>query len=293
LGFGESDDGLSWRALAPALLTGVSPGPPNVHSPEVGAVQFWDDQYYALVGLDDLAPLANEDFTDFRPGHTTFVSRSAAGPFSPATRNRRLLVGNASYFTRFVAAGDGVLVNHHSWEICAGKMLDVGDRTSCMAPLKRAEWDGEGVLRLRWWAANEIAKEEAIELQPALGHTAFHIGRTLILEAVMALSPEPSGLFLQGSGESGIGFVVHENGLCQYGDINPDGSNFRPAGSVDRELELGGRVSLRLIRKNRITEFYLNDYLMQCFCLPEPGTGRISLIGPGEQFYEIRAWYSA
>ena len=65
----------------------------------------------------------------------------------------------------------------------------------------------------------------------------------------------------------------------------------RGVDSVDRDLPLNDSARFRLVRKGRITEFYLNDYLMQCYSLPEQGTGRLGLIGPTNDFRELRAWY--
>jgi len=39
-----------------------------------------------------------------------------------------------------------------------------------------------------------------------------------------------------------------------------------------------------------MTEFYLDDYLMQCHCLPDLGTGRINTIG-NANVTNVRGWY--
>lgn len=292
LGFGESSDGVTWRALKPPVLSDVPLGPPILESPEVGAVYAREGKYYALVGLDDLDPLVNNDFTDFRPGHTTFVAESPLGLFAPAPKNRRLLVGNASYFVRFVETPDGVLVNHHSWERLEPALFNVQDGTVCMTPLKRAVWDEEGTLRLKWWENNEKAKGRRVHVKSQLFDTAFDPEETLILEGVMRLSSTPIGLYLQGTGDKGTGFLVYKNGLVEYGDVNPDGTGFEKKGYVDRDLSFKDRARFRLIRKGRITEFYLDDYLMQCYCLPERGTGCIGLISSPDGFCKLKAWYA-
>ncbi len=293
LGFGESIDGVTWKALKPSVLCDVPLGPPAAKSPEVAAVYAWRAKYYALVGLDDLDPLVNNNFTDFRPGHTTFVADSPLGPFAPAPKNRRLLIGNASYFLRFVETPNGVLVNHHSWEIFQGGPLNVENGTTCMTPLKRAVWDEEGTLRLKWWENNEEAKGRHVHVQSQLLDTAFDPQEMLILEGTMVLSSTLTGLYLQGMSDKGTGFLVYKNGRVEYGDVNRDGTDLKKAGYVDRDLVFEDIVRFRLIRKGRITEFYLNDYLMQCYCLPEHGTGRIGLIGSSDNYCSLRAWYGA
>ena len=293
-GFGASADGVSWQACEPALLDDVPWGMPEAHSPEVAAVHRWQDKYYALAGLDDLEPFVlGNDFADFRPGQTTFIADSPAGPFVPAAKNRRLLVGNSSYFTRFVDTPDGVLVNHHSWELRQGAPLNVDDDTVCMAPLKRAVWDDEGTLRLKWWERNEEAKARQVNLESPLIETAFDLAETLIVEGVMSLTSSPIGIYLQGTNGRGTGFLVRADGGVECGDIDDAGTGFERKGHVDRELALEHQAEFRLLRRGRLTEFYLNDYLMHCYCLPARGTGRIDLIGPAADFHDVQAWYCA
>jgi len=279
IGFGESLDGVTWKALE-------SPDLPSVPaSAEVPGVYRWKDKCYLTYNSFDI----RDSQLEFEWGNSTLVGDFPSGPFSYAPKNRRLLVGDTVYFTRFADTPDGVLVNHHSWE------NDDRDNRGhiYMAPLKRADWDDEGTLRLKWWDGNERAKAKRVFIQSQLVETAFDPNETLILEGVMPLTSSPTGLYLQGSGEKGTGFLVHENGLVEYGDINRDGSGFEKKGYVDRELPFEDKAHFRLIRKGRITEFYLNDYLMQCYSLPEQGTGHIGLIGPPRDFSKLKAWYCA
>jgi hypothetical protein len=186
---------------------------------------------------------------------------------------------------------DGALANHHSWEIIQGRRLGVDDSRTYLAPLKRAKWDEEGTLRLKWWEGNEKAKSNRFPVESQLLDTAFDLEETLILEGEMTVSSSVTGLYLQGTGGKGTGFLVRNSGHVEYGDIDCGGTHFKKRGAVDRECASGGQVSFRLVRKGRITEFYLNDVLMQCYCLPERGTGRIGLIGSAHDFYDLQAWY--
>jgi hypothetical protein len=294
LGFGQSDDGLSWEVLEPAELIGVPWGPAHQRSPEIAAAYRQGDRTYALLGLDDLEleSFVSEDFTQFRPGLTTFVADRPEGPFVPSPRNRRVLVGNASYFARFIDTPDGVLVDHHSWETSATESsMNVDWETVCLAPLKRAAWDADGTLRLMWWEGNESAKTTPVALSPGLADTAFDTAKILVVEGVLRLRATPAGLFMPGDGDRGTLFLVRDSGLVEYGDSGTGGTDFVRAGSVDRDLDVGDEVRFRLIRHGRITEFYLDDYLMQCYSLPEPGTGRVDLIGPASRFRDLTAWY--
>ena len=307
IGFGESDDGVTWRALPPILLEGLPPWPAGSFSPEVASAYFWKGKYYVFLGLDDLQPFISEDGAEFRPGITAMVSDSAKGPFQPALKNRRVLVGTSSYFMRFATVGDDVLVNHHSWEVIPGKFwYDIDPELVYMAPLKRAQWDDEGTLRLMWWEQNNLAKgallpvslmNSASDSPLILLNTAFDPKETLILEGIMSLPDSndtiATGLYLQGTenAAAGTAFLVRENGAVDYGSIKSDGTGFDKQGSVDRELPLQGSVSFRLVRKGRLTEFYLNDYLMQCYSLPEQSTGGLAFIGSAHHFENLKAWY--
>lgn len=306
IGFGESDDGITWRALPSAMLEEVPIGPPGMPTPEVCAAYYRQGKYYLLLGLDDLKPIINEDAPKFRPGITTLISDSANGPFRPAPKNRRLLVCNASYFMRFVTVGDEVLVNHHSWELDSDKIFGLNPAQVYMAPIKKAQWDDEGSLRLMWWEQNNLAKGATLSVssgkpsrtsQPSLLTTLFDPQETLILEGTMPLPGSKdaalTGLYLQGTGDTGTAFLVRENGAVDYGSMRSDGTGFEKQGNVDRELPLKNPVRFRLVRKGQLTEFYLNDYLMQNYSLPEMGTGRIGLIGFENNFGKLKAWYCA
>jgi len=300
IGFGESDDGVTWRALPPPALPEEVVLPwrekeINNTSPEVNSAYFRDGKYYILIGGDYTS-------TPTFPGITALVSDSASGPFRFPHKNPRPLVCNASYFLRFVDVGGDVLVNHHSWEV--GDTLN--PERVWMAPLKKAQWDDEGTLRLMWWEQNNLAKGETLSVssgksstasQPSLLTTLFNPQETLILEGEMPLpsfnNVAPIGLYLQGSGDIGTAFLVRENGLVDYGSMRMDGGGFEKQGSVDRDLVFTNSVRFRLVRKGQLTEFYLNDYLMQCYSLPEQGTGHIGLIGPPHDFSKLKAWYCA
>ena len=299
IGFGESPDGIRWRALEPPLLPELPLGPPTFLSPEVGAVHIWGDRYYALIGIDRSVRHAISGAME-----ATVVADSPFGPFLLAKKNRRLLVGSNSYFTRFVDLHDEVLVNHHSWEVHSNKPYGVDPARVYMAPIKKAHWDDEGTLRLMWWSKNDAAKAEQLSvvpgkssfgLQPILLDTHFDPNKILILEGIMPLpnakDEAPTGLYLQGAGDKGTAFLVRENGAVHYGSMRFDGTQFEKEDDVDRELPIKSTACFRLLRKGRLTEFYLNDYLMQCYSPPEVGTGRVGLIGPATGFRELSAWY--
>jgi hypothetical protein len=126
-------------------------------------------------------------------------------------------------------------------------------------------------------------------------NTDFAPDRTVILEGVLSLSEDggstPTGLYLEGSAEKSAALLVRGNGAVDYGTVGRDEAQFERDGHVDRDLRLDGSARFRLLRKGRMTEFYLNDVLMQCYCLPKCGTGRIGLLGSSTNFSRLAAWY--
>lgn len=316
LGFGESLDGITWKSLPPLAIQELIE-PPEIEalikekpenailyrSPEIGAIHSWNGKHYALLGLRDLEPMLDIDF-QFHPGVTTFVGDSFFGPFSPAPKNRQLLVGDGAYFCRFVTTPDGLLVNHHSWETDPNQLLGVDQNRIYMAPLKRAAWDDEGTLRLMWWNGYDKAKNKRLfveftELAPnkarLLLNTSSDSEKTLILEGKIFFhdpkNTAPIGLYFQGASDTDTAFLVHKSGVVEYGSLSAEDSHFRKDGKVDREISLQGPVHFRLIKKGRLTELYINDFLMHCYCLPENNLEHIGLIGPLNSFDEIAAWY--
>jgi len=286
IGLGESLDGVKWNSLPPPVLIDVPV------SPEISAIREWKGKYYALVS----PPKAPVDL-----GNDTLIADSPFGPFRPSRKNRRLLAAHSSYFTRFIDTPDGLLVNHHSW--VADARPEYHPKRAQMAPLKRAVWDEEGTLRLKWWEGNEKAKRTQVPIElsrgvtdktPALLSAAFGKEDALVLEGMMSLPESPTiarGLYLQGSGNQGTAILVRPNGSVDYGSIQADGTQFEQKGSVDRELSFSDSVRFRLLRKGRLTEFYLDDFLMQCYCLPDIGTGRLGVIGWMDSFQKMNAWY--
>jgi hypothetical protein len=273
---------------------------------EISGITEHRGRYYAVIGLNDLDDAVPfEDFSNAtRPGMTTFVSDSPFGPFAPSAKNRRLLCGNNSYFSSFVDTPDGVLVNHHSWVVDPSFVLWTDKNQTCFAPLKRAHWDEEGTLRLRWWEGNNRSKARSILLErPSSAGSLvsffqhnFEPNRTMILEGSIDLpsssSEGPIGLYTDGTSTSGTAFLLDANARVEYGLIRSNGTEFKREGFVDRELQLSGTTKFRFIRHGRLTEFYINDYLMQCHCLPETGTGRLGVIG-NAKLHQVEAWYCA
>ena len=126
-GFGETTDGITWRALPPPVVQGVEAG-------EAGAVERIGEHYYMLFGTGGIM--------------VTLVADRPDGPFVPAEGNLRLLSGH-TYFARFFPSPDGLLVNHHS--IARDGAVSPG-----AAQVTRV--DQHGTLRLAWWRRKREAQ---------------------------------------------------------------------------------------------------------------------------------------
>ena len=179
---------------------------------------------------------------------------------------------------------DGILVDHHSISR-SGPVY--------FAPLKRAAVDGEGTLRLAWWQGNEKLKHQPIAVAqpgaPAVGDPSaavmldrvFGVEQGLVLEGVVTMpsraSEKPYGLRIEhGTGE-GTAILVRPGGITEIGTIRPDGSKFKVEDRANREAPFGRTARFRLLLKQSLVEFYLDDLLMHCHSLPQVATGRIGL----------------
>ncbi|MBM4039024.1 MAG: hypothetical protein FJ290_10980 [Planctomycetes bacterium] len=258
-GFGETDDGVTWKALEPPRVHGVGEG-------EVGAIEKIAGRYYMMFGSGGLM--------------VTLLADRPQGPFSAAKRNFRLLSGH-TYFARFLPTPGGLLVNHHS--IARGGMVHMGT-------LKRAVVDKDGTLRLAWWEGNDALKHEAIEAANK-GALCFFDDRDvaggIVLEGILPLpgsdDAKPSGLYIEHGRDTGTAILVNAKGIAEIGPMAADGSGFKAESRIDREMAFGPAPRFRLLLRHSLLEFFLNDILIQCYSLPAPATGRIGLIQGGAQ----------
>lgn len=302
-GFGETLDGVTWRALEPPRIEWGDVPPPG--GCEAGAVEKLGASYYMMLG----AGLKGEH------GMFTLVADQPAGPFRPARRNLALLTSRGhgnTYFARFFPTPDGVLVNHHA--IARNGEVSMGT-------LKRAVLDAGGTLRLGWWSGNERLREEpvAVTLPAAVPGQArgamevewlepeFDLRRGLILEGVLrlpapasAVAPgaraaeaEPTGFYIAHGKDTGTGIRVSAGGITEFGSLRADGTGFRVENRIDREWAFGGTARFRLLVKGSLLEFYLDDLLMQCYSLPRRAAGRIGVFGGGSApvVSALRAWH--
>ena len=275
-GFGTTQDGVHWEALAPPKVHGVGGG-------EVGAIEKIGGRYYMMFGTGGIM--------------VTLVADKPEGPFHPAKRNFRLLSGH-TYFSRFYRTPDGLLANHHS--IARNGQVYFGT-------LKSASLDGEGTLRLAWWQGNEKLKREPVEVKaPEAGEggaparmlgNEFDADGGLVLEGAVSLpagaAAERPGLYLECSTGRGAAILMGRGGVCEMGPISADGSGFKREKRVDRETTFATPARFRLLLKGSLAELYLDNVLIECYSLPEPATGRLGLFTPSTPgaIAGLRAWH--
>lgn len=274
-GFGESLDGITWTALKPPEVSGVGTG-------EVGAVAKVGERYFMLFG------------SEMRM--TTLVADKPQGPFSVAVRNP-VFLGGHTYFARFLHAPSGLLVCHHTIARPTYGKVSVG-------VLKGTNFDAEGTLRLTWWPGNEALKHKPVTVPPLAAGRAGPImmlsrkidaGSGLVLEGKLQLPKPlgaPRGLYIEHGKGTGTAILFKSDGSAELGSIAADGTGFIPGKTVDREMRFGEPVRFRLLLQDALVEIYLDDFLVECYSLPSPATGRIGVITGGRKnsISAMRAW---
>lgn len=288
-GFGETLDGLTWSALPPPKVDGIG-------YCELGAVEKIGSRYYAMVGVEGTM--------------MTVVADRPEGPFSVARNNPHLLGVKKSlshkslqefvYFTRFCRTPDCLLINHHT--IARGAQGGSLQAQVYFGPLKAAVVDSEGTLRLGWWIGNEKLKNGApvLKLPGSIGkedssmkmiHDTLDSKGGIIIEGMIVLpesiNSNPAEIFISCGAGMGSAIKIHSGGRCEFGEMNPDGSEWDSVMGVDREMNFGLLAKFRLLLKGSLLEFYINDILIECYSLPAIATGRIGFIG---NVSEVKVW---
>lgn len=294
-GFGETDDGVHWRALPPPVLDWG--GRASQEEVEVGGVEKIGDQYYALLTA----------FTRSKGEYqvTTFVADTPEGPFRAAMKNFHPIPGlHQAWFPGFFPSPDGMLVAHH---VLSATEREKGRQEVYVAPLKRAQVDREGTLRFAWWQGNEALKGEVVEtrlnrkaeaistLPDFLSHRA-DLRRGVIVEGIVefpgASAAAVPGLLIetQDGTASAIRFLSASG--TSVGSIQPDGSGFTadPQQRVDRELPDNPRFRFRLLLRRDLLELYFDDVLMNVYSLPQPASGRIGFLDSASGVRQLQAW---
>jgi len=319
----QSDDGVRWNAVAPPVFEwGDTPEMVNV---EVGAVREFNRKYYMLV--QTWGPYAGGTYLgNTAPGMYTFIGDTPKGPFRPDTKAFRLL-GNthnrSTHFLRFYEPPNEVLVNH---------FLFTRSMKAWLAPLKKAALDRQGHLRLAYWRGNDAVKGKPIPVEIASHDTTsrdqndpkspvsavsgqlivdgragiamaplgneFDIVNGIVLEGALEIHPSENtpgrcGIYLQEKPEQGTAVVLDTDGRTQLGKLRLQGETaFEPDDFVQAGITPERKHTFRLLTRQYMLEFYLDDQLIQCYSMPETATGRIGFVVHGGRGVvgRLKAW---
>jgi len=204
-GFGESLDGINWKALKPPVVKGL----PASNHVEVGGVHKLGDTYYIMLSHGFI-----------------FRSKSINGPFEPQPKNFNLYTGRL-YFPRFFHNHpDGLMTNCH---LTGGPIR--------YAPLKRVIIDDEGIMRAVWWKGNEALKH--FPLEATVGDETIRGEITLLKETFPAkdgvlfegqIDPAekdddtPRGVYFNVDNGDGFAFTLYSNRI-EFGKLLGSGTD--------------------------------------------------------------------
>lgn len=172
-GYATSEDGVVWNAHRPPEFI-ISDK--NIREGiELGAVCRHGGRFYLLMGT-----YVNEY------GIAVLTSDTINGRYVPQKKNFALLANRSyrhAYFMRFFEKDGELLVNHHC---ISRRENEYARQITFLSPFKKADFDEEGILRLKWFEANETLKGGRMELPSPEGF--FAEGRldgklTLVLKS--------------------------------------------------------------------------------------------------------------
>jgi len=190
--------------------------------------------------------------------------------------------------------------------------------------------DEHGHLHLDYWPGNDVAKGKEIDLdlqscirvppekaeagwrstkgslevnQPYGGGLVllanhFSLEKGIIVEGkieVHAPAKRWSGIGVyveQDAGQNlGTAVLVQTRGYTEIGPLR-HGKSFMPDDAVQVGIPSGKACRFRLLVRQSLLEFYLDDRLVQCYSLPEPVTGRLGLVFESGRaiFRDLSAW---
>jgi len=305
-GFGESTDGINWKALPPPKVDwGKFSGSKPSHC-ELGDVQKASNgKYYALLN-HSLKNGAGSRMIQL-------IADKPEGPFVAAQKNAGIMEGDV-HFARFLNAPDGLLIIQHVMTKEPGH----GKWGTYNAPIKKAVVDEEGIMRAGYWKGNENIKGEKAVLkswkkindQLTIQEVTLDGTQGFVLEGTIDMpqkdTPEKDwpGLFLgcaEGPEHAKRDTVIRvtPEGTSLIGTVKEDGSDFQPRdpramwfgpAEIDREMSFGKTAQYRLLMRHGMLEFYLDDILFHVRTLQKFANGKIGIVGAPNTVRDVQAW---
>lgn len=274
IGFGQSRDGIKWEALpAPQLIWDDIDIPQTM---EAGAIEVFDGRYYAMTGIPSSFSIR------------TMIADQPSGAFKVASHNYGLMensgVHKHTYFSRFLRTPEGILVNHHAIE----RSNNVNGRSICQfAPLKKAFIDEQDTLWLIYWKGNDRLKRNSSILTDSL----LNISDGVIIEGTInLLGADWSGIYLDSGDGKGCGILVGEGGKTRFVIMTAKHRIIQIDDEIKREWVFGERVEFRVLAKDSLLEFYLDDIYIQSYSLYANMTGHIDIYDPNDVISDVVVW---
>jgi len=314
-GFGVTEDGIRWKALEPPKIDWESHqySKPKF-SMEIIGIGRIGNYYYALIHIGEFA-------------NCLFMSTEPQGPFWPAKKNFFLLAGSCTNCVRFYQTSDGPLLHYTAWDRHYKKCYFPPLKKPVIDSegiLRLGWWDGNNKLKNK--EIKVMAKKEITNgLKITMLDNRFDTDSGIILEGsidlgncdvfkndkVDILSDEGkdtlknesanllknsklSGIYIECEECQGTVFLIDAKGVVKYGSVKSDSSCFRCEGHVNREIKFRSPLKFRLLLKEDLLEFYLNDILIQAHTMFKIATGKIGIITNKnkEILKDLKAWKS-
>ena len=252
VGLGYSEDGLKWKALPPPIVE------PGVR--ESGAFYPIGGRVYAMFGAR---------------GMWSYSADKITGPYKRCKTNPLLLAPGHTYFSRFFPIPGALLVNHHSMtgETNSKRFIKVD---TYAAPLKLAEIDKQGVLRLKYWKGNDALKGDPVQIasgkasDTTVSTGMLDFGRGVIIEADVPLpagkDDETSEVLIRADDQRYL-IKLRRDGSVHMGTVEAGGAGWKRKHGADRKLKFGKTVSMRILMRRGMLELYIDDYFMECWTM--------------------------
>ena len=80
------------------------------------------------------------------------------------------------------------------------------------------------------------------------------------------------------------------DGVTHFGLVRGPQASVETEDRMAREWPFGQTVHFRLLLKESVLEFYLDDIYIQSYSLPTAATGLIGVIGSASEVSEVTAW---
>jgi len=317
----SSPDGRVFTTGAPVIESGIWGD-----KLEIGGVERIGDHYYMLAAQAEIPLGLRRTAHHAQAAGGMYVLRAdrKEGPFVLDPRQQPLLVSapqHYTYFSRFYPCGDEMLSCHHAITPVRDIVNVYPKPGSYLAPLKKVVAI-DGILSYAWWPGNEAlkgrllptglehARGRGLSTAPQLGGdtvvfdapagglleipVGHDLDKGIVLEATLSCAAHAelagAGVLIETGGRwSGSLALADTDGVFSIGSYN--GYAFRAADSK-RVAAAGEAQRWRVLVRQSLVEYYIDDAFVQAFTLPEPPTGRLLFVAESAQVSvsDLRVW---